>query len=131
MKMMRRFGLALLFLATIIANSCTNLDDVENRLDALEEEVSQIQDAIKALEDAYSDGKVILSVEPSQKEEGGWVINFSDGTSIELLNGADGKDGLDGKDGADGKDGLNGQDGKDGDDGKNNEEEGTSITGSL
>ena len=95
MKTMRRFGLALLFLATIIANSCTNLDDVENRLDALEEEVSQIQDAIKALEDAYSDGKVILSVEPSQKEEGGWVINFSDGTSIELLNGADGKEGLD------------------------------------
>ena len=122
MKMMRRFGLALLFLATIIANSCTNLDDVENRLDALEEEVSQIQDAIKALEDAYSDGKVILSVEPSQKEEGGWVINFSDGTSIELLNGSDGKDGLDGKDGADGKDGLNGQDGKDGADGKDGQD---------
>ena len=96
----------LTLVAAMFFNSCTNLDDVENRLDVLEDEVAQMQDAIKAMEDAYGDGKVILSVEPSQKEEGGWVICFSDGTSIELLNGADGKDGLDGKDGADGRDGV-------------------------
>lgn len=118
MKIIKGIGLLLTLVAAMFFNSCTNLDDVENRLDVLEDEVAQMQDAIKALEDAYGDGKVILSVEPSQKEEGGWVINFSDGTSIELLNGSDGKDGLDGKDGADGKDGLNGQDGKDGADGK-------------
>ena len=117
MKIIKGIGLLLTLVAAMFFNSCTNLDDVENRLDVLEDEVAQMQDAIKALEDAYGDGKVILSVEPSQKEEGGWVINFSDGTSIELLNGSDGKDGLDGKDGADGNDGQNGKDGADGRDG--------------
>lgn len=111
MKTMKRLGLMLLFVAAVIANSCTNLDDVNNRLDVLEDEVAQMQDAIKALEGAYSDGKVIMSVEPSQSEEGGWVIEFSDGTSIELQNGTDGKDGLDGEDGQDGKDGKDGRDG--------------------
>lgn len=105
---MKRFGLALMFVATLIANSCTNLDDVNNRLDALEDEVTQMQDAIKALQDAYSDGKVIMSVEQTQKEEGGWLISFSDGTSIELQNGSDGKNGQDGADGQDGTDGKDG-----------------------
>ena len=114
MNMMRRLWLMWLFVAAMIANSCTNLTDVEDRLDALEEEVSQIQNAIEALNDAYDDGKVITSVEPSQKEEGGWIVTFSDGTSIELVNGKDGKDGENGNNGADGKDGADGADGKDG-----------------
>lgn len=114
MNMMRRLWLMWLFVAAMIANSCTNLTEVEDRLDALEEEVSQIQNAIEALNDAYDDGKVITSVEPSQKEEGGWIVTFSDGTSIELVNGKDGKDGENGNNGADGKDGADGADGKDG-----------------
>ena len=92
-------------------NSCTSLTDVEDRLDVLEEEVSKIKNAIEALDDAYDRGKVITSVEPSEKEVGGWVVTFSDGTSIELLNGADGKDGADGRDGADGTNGKDGEDG--------------------
>ena len=39
MNMMRRLWLIWLFVAAMIANSCTNLTDVEDRLDALEEEV--------------------------------------------------------------------------------------------
>ena len=79
--------------------SCTDLTEVEGRLDVLEQEVSDIQDAIEALQVAYQNGKVIKSVEPSQNSNGGWIITFSDGQSIELTNGADGADGTNGIDG--------------------------------
>ena len=118
MKIIKGIGLLLTLVAVMFFNSCTSLTEVEERLDLLEEDVSQIKDALNALDDAYRDGKVIMSVEPSLKEEGGWVIIFSDGTSIELQNGSDGKDGQDGKDGNDGNDGKDGKDGNDGKDGK-------------
>ncbi|MBR2170391.1 MAG: hypothetical protein IJ952_08560, partial [Alistipes sp.] len=67
------------FLWTIIivlmtGGSCTDLTEVEGRLDVLEQEVSDIQDAIEALQVAYQNGKVIKSVEPSQNSNGGWII---------------------------------------------------------
>ena len=81
--------------------SCTDLSDVEKRLDRIEGEISDINSAIEALNLSYSNGKVITDVQPSQQSVGGWIITFSDGTFIELLNGADGADCADGKDGAD------------------------------
>jgi len=62
------------------------------------------------------EGKTIVSVTPT---DDGYIITFSDGTSIEVKNGKDGKDGVDGKDGADGQPGAPGADGKDGKDGTN------------
>ncbi len=108
MKIIKGIGLLLTLAVAVFFNSCTSLTDVEDRLDVLEEEVSKIKNAIEALDDAYDRGKVITSVEPSEKEVGGWLVTFSDGTSIELLNGADGKDGTNGKDGADGTNGKDG-----------------------
>lgn len=48
----------------------------------------------------------------------GYIITFSDGTTIEVKNGKDGKDGKDGQPGADGQPGTPGADGKDGVDGQ-------------
>ena len=74
--------------------SCQNLDDVYGRLDKVEANVIDLQSAVNALQDAYSQGKIIKSVTPfTDAKAGGWLVTFSDGSSICLENGADGKDG--------------------------------------
>lgn len=99
-------------------SSCTSLDEVNERIDLLEGRVTNLEDALAALQRAYNEGKIISSVDPVSEGVGGWLITFSDHSKITLLNGEDGKDGKDGKDGVDGKDGKDGTDGKDGADGK-------------
>ena len=87
------------------------------KFDELEQEVQENREDIAtltALMDALSNGKVITSTETTEE---GVTLTFSDGTTVTIKNGADGKDGLNGADGKDGKDGLNGADGKDGKDG--------------
>ena len=101
----------------LCATSCTNLDDVNERLDNLESRVSTIEDALTALQRAYNEGKIISSVDPISEKQGGWLITFSDHSTITLVNGSNGKDGQDGKDGENGKDGQDGKDGVDGKDG--------------
>ena len=87
-------------------------------MDKLEEKIEQNTEDIatlSALIEASNQGKVITSTEYTAE---GVVLHFSDGSSVTIKNGADGKDGengKDGEDGADGKDGANGKDGKDGD----------------
>lgn len=112
-----RIGKLLLMATILMCNSCTSLTEVEERLDYLEQEVGNIKEAVTALQKAQEQNKSVKSVEPSESESGGWVITFTDGQSIELLNGADGKDGQDGSDGKDGQDGADGKDGQDGSDG--------------
>ena len=93
----------------IILSGCTNLDDINSRLDAIEVEVSNLKDAVSALESAYRSGKVIVSVdalENSVNTAGGWKIAFSDGSFIILNNGKDGQNGIDGADGINGADGI-------------------------
>ncbi|MBR5634880.1 MAG: CotH kinase family protein [Prevotella sp.] len=98
--------------------SCTSLDEVNERIDQLENRVTNIEDALAALQRAYADGKIISSVDHIAEGNGGWLITFSDQSAIAVMNGADGTDGKDGVDGKDGKDGVDGKDGKDGSDGK-------------
>lgn len=100
--MKKLFLLFLLPLSLLL--SCTDLSDVEKRLDKVEEEVSDINSAIAALQESYSSGKIITDVQSLQNLPGGWRFIFSDGSYIDLLNGADGKDGADGNGGADGAD---------------------------
>lgn len=91
-------------------------DDSEiwGEIGKLREEVNQNSEDIatlSALVEALDKGKLILSTEQTAE---GVILHFTDGSSVVVKNGTDGKDG---KDGADGKDGLNGADGKDGKDG--------------
>ena len=78
-------------------SSCNDLDEVNSRLDTLEKTVFDMQSAIKALEQAYKDGKFIKDIKAIEGETGGWTIFFSDNTSINIVNGTDGNNGNDGK----------------------------------
>ena len=116
--MKRIISLVVLLMALV---ACTDLSDVESRLDSLEQRVDGLEAAVAALRKAYDEGRIITAV---MRSADGWLITFSDESTIDLVNGrdgADGKDGRDGTDGADGRDGIdgiNGKDGRDGTDGK-------------
>ena len=95
-------------------------DDSEiwGEIGKLREEVNQNSEDIatlSALVDALDKGKLIQSTEQTAE---GVILHFTDGSSVVVKNGTDGKDGADGKDGQDGANGKDGQDGADGKDGK-------------
>ena len=72
-------------LITLIAFcSCSSLDGVNERLDRIESQILDLQNAIRALQAAYDDGKIVKGVTPLQSGNGGWVITFSDNTAINL-----------------------------------------------
>ena len=81
------------------------IDDLNGRVEALEAFQEEIQAEIDALNDIVNNMQAQLTVNGIfEIEDGeGWVINFSDGTRVTLMNGDDGKDGQDGQDGKDGK----------------------------
>lgn len=121
-------GVAALF----VASACVDLSDIENRLDDLEKDLTEVttqtnanKNAITALTNAVSNGNSIVSY---QEVDGGYLLNLSDGSSLTIYHGEDGQDGANGKDGQDGangqdgKDGANGQDGQDGADGKDGQD---------
>ena len=69
---------------------CTSLDEVNGRIDGVEKDIKNLQVAIKQLQQAYDAGKMVRSYSPIEATEGGndgWLITFSDGASITLLNG--------------------------------------------
>lgn len=102
-------------LVMVNLTSCQKLDDIYDRLDRVEADVVDLKSAVKALQDAYSQGKIIKSVTPlTDAKAGGWLVTFSDDTTIRLENGIDGIDGLDGQNGIDGINGTNGTDGTNG-----------------
>ncbi|MCS2730297.1 DUF4988 domain-containing protein [Phocaeicola vulgatus] len=51
-------------------------------------EISNVKDAIKALEDKVGSGKYVESCTPFTDGNGGYEIKFSDGETIKLYNGA-------------------------------------------
>lgn len=71
--------------------SCQRIDEIANRLELVESVVSDLQSSVSALQDAISQGKVIKAVLPLHDDEnGGWLVVFSDDTSIRLINGKSG-----------------------------------------
>lgn len=78
-----------------------DIDQLNDRLDKVEGEV----DAIQALLDAYNKQLHIIDIEEVSE---GYIVTFSDDSTITIRHG---KDGENGKDGKDGKDGENGKDG--------------------
>ena len=113
---MKRFlFIAVATLAGFTLAGCSYDDNaIWDAMDKLEEKIEQNTEDIatlSALIEASNQGKVITSTEYTAE---GVVLHFSDGSSVTIKNGADGKDGENGKDGADGKDGEDGEDGADG-----------------
>ena len=123
------------------------MDDVKNRVAALEKAVEKTNSDIEALQIIVEALQKNIYVTKVQSTSNGYIISFSDGTSATISNGIDGKDGIDGTnapvisvkqdtdgnyywtiDGewllvsgnkvrANGIDGANGEDGKDGENG--------------
>ncbi len=112
--------LSLLFVVSF--TSCSEAyddSDIVGRLDDLEKEVEDLREEVEAsktLLNALANNLTIKSVAETTE---GYVITFSDDSSITVKHGKKGEDGKDGEDGADGEDGKDGQDGADGKDGDN------------
>lgn len=83
--------LVCIFLIWITAFSFCSCKDKEvyERLDKIETTITDMQKAIKELQDAYVGGKVIKSVKPFE-DNSGWTIIYSDGSKSEIYNGKDG-----------------------------------------
>lgn len=74
------------------------MEELESRVLALEELAQKTNGEIAAIQtivNALHNNVYVLSVEPTSD---GYIINFSDGTSATIHNGADGEDGADGVD---------------------------------
>ena len=88
----------LMLLSQITFISCT--EDYGPDIEKLKEDVSEIQEQLTKLEEAYSSGKLITKVEPLQGAyPNSWQITFSDNSSINIYSGKDGVNGAEGKDG--------------------------------
>lgn len=94
---MRKIYLLMAALATsFVMNACYDDDDLWNKVNNLETKVeanAQDIETLSALINALNEGKVIVNTEQT---ENGYVITFSDGTTIEVSNGKDGESGKDG-----------------------------------
>ena len=73
--------------------NCTDLTEIENRLNKLEICVDDLTTTCNALNEAYKNSKIISEISQN-KETDSWVIKFSDNTSINIKNGKDGLNGI-------------------------------------
>lgn len=92
----RKTILTLLLVFTL--TNCTDISEIEERLDNLEICVNDLTNAYNALNEAYKSSKMITEVSKNE-ENNSWIIKFSDNTSIEIKNGKDGANGSDGANG--------------------------------
>lgn len=102
--------LLLLIVSALCLFACSDIKEMQGDIADLKDRVDSIEEQLKALQAAYDDGKIIKEVKPLEDEsKTGWIIVFSDDSSIVLYNGIDGEDGENGKDGVDGEDGKDGR----------------------
>jgi Collagen triple helix repeat (20 copies). len=100
--------------ALMLAASCTDLDDVNSRIDKLETSVENLSGSVKTLQDAVNNQVFVTKVE---KLSDGYTINFSDGTSATVKDGEKGETGAAGAAGPQGETGAAGPQGPQGETG--------------
>jgi hypothetical protein len=82
-KLARTIKYLALSLLVLVA-ACNRYDD---EINGIRTEIAQIKEALTALQNAYDAGKIINSITPIEDEaQGGWIITFSDNTSIKITN---------------------------------------------
>lgn len=111
--------LAILALAAMTAGvACTDISEVESRVDTLESQVAGINSTLKTIQDNLKENVYVSKVQP---EADGYSIYFTNGTIAVIKNGKDGAAGATGAQvekgdkGDPGVPGAPGKDGKDGD----------------
>lgn len=70
-----------------ILSGCSHGDDVNS----LKDMVTTLEDAVGKLQEAYNQGKTISCVIPVTQDEGGYLVSFSDGTSLILKHSSEGQ----------------------------------------
>lgn len=98
-------GCAFFLSSTLESCKETDLSGIEADIKDLQGRVEALEVAVEALRAAYEDGKIISSVVPHPVKDG-WLVTFSDNSSISLTNGRDGETGATGSDGRDGLDAV-------------------------
>lgn len=101
-----------LAIMVMVALTACDTSSLQADIDSLKERVSALEDAVEALDAAQKSGKTITDVVTGQT---GYTVIFSDGTSITLRNGLDGKNGENGANGEQGEKGEKGDKGDKGD----------------
>ena len=125
---MKKYLLLILVTCIGIVSSCQydddelwgSVDDLANRVSALETLTQQMNGDIAALQAVITAVENRVAISEVEKLTDGYILHFTNGTTATIKHGkdgADGKDGQDGTDGSDGKDGAAGADGEDGKDG--------------
>ncbi len=70
--MKKKFLFLMVFLGCLLTwTSCSDLDDVNSRLDKVEKEVADLQSALTVLQKAYDEGKSIKEISPVASVRGG------------------------------------------------------------
>ena len=129
---MKKYLLLILVTCIGIVSSCQydddelwgSVDDLANRVSALETLTQQMNGDIAALQAVITAVENRVAISEVEKLTDGYILHFTNGTTATIKHGKDGADGKDGQDGTagadgeDGKDGADGADGKDGKDGK-------------
>lgn len=98
-KLFPRIAAIAVFCAMLIVSSCAfddsklwnSIDEIENRLERLEEIAGNVQsdiDALKTIVEQLQDSKTVDSV--IDNGDGSYTISFSDGQSITIADGEDG-----------------------------------------
>lgn len=89
-----------------------SIDDLNNRVGALEDFRNQVQSEIADLQEIIASLQAKVTVDDViDNGDGSYTIRFSDGTNVTICDGQDGQDGQNGQDGQDGQDGEDGKDG--------------------
>ena len=92
---MNKKFLSALFLGSIIAagGTFTACSDYDDDIDSLNQRVDAVEQAVTDLQNAIKGGSMITNVQSTDK---GVVVTLSNGSSIELTNGLDGAAGAPG-----------------------------------
>lgn len=88
----------------------SDISDLQERIAAMENSVKQMNADIASIQGVVNSLKNSNSVEKVVEQTDGYVLLFTDGTSVTIKHGKDGQDGADGVNGTDGKDGADGKD---------------------
>lgn len=62
----------------------------DKEINSLYERVSNLEDAVLSIQTAFNQGKIISSVTTIDDSASGYIVTFSNGTSITILQGKDG-----------------------------------------
>ena len=86
-------------LGLLTAVGCTYDDsELREQLADHEQRISAVEEAVDRLDSLYSSGAMITSI-TAMEDNAGWTLQFSNGESLNVMNGTAGAAGADGKDG--------------------------------